>query len=185
MHRNMFTVNFAGVAITAAQDLFALVADTTSRIAICRVEVMQYSDVGDAASEILAYTFKRAASTVGSGGTAATPRNIKGHTGAKSAVTTARVNDTTQATGGTPITLLASAFNIQAGLLYAPKYGGEDQIDERFTVEAGVRFVVSLDSAPADSLTTSGTITLRRARPRMRLSDYDRFLMNRKPRPGR
>jgi hypothetical protein len=152
MHRNLYTVSFAGVAISAAQDLFALVAHATSRIAICRIEVMQYSDVGDAASEILAYTLKRGATVAGSGGTAPTPVSIKGHTGARAAVTTARVNDTTQAGTGT-------IFNIQAGLLYAPKYGGEDEVDERITVEAGSRFVVSLDSAPADAITTSGTIT--------------------------
>lgn len=158
MHRNIYTVNFAGVGITAAQDLFALLADTNSRIAICRVEVMQYSDVGDAASEILAYTFKRGATVAGSGGSAATPAKVKGHTNARAAVTTARVNDTTQANTGTITTVLASAFNIQAGLLYAPRYGSDQDIDERYTVEAGQRFVVSLDSAPADSLTTSGTI---------------------------
>jgi DNA-binding transcriptional regulator LsrR (DeoR family) len=159
MHRNLYTVSFAGVAISAAQDLFALVAHATSRIAICRIEVMQYSDVGDAASEILAYTLKRGATVAGSGGTAPTPVSIKGHTGARAAVTTARVNDTTQAGTGTIVTIKADAFNIQAGLLYAPKYGGEDEVDERITVEAGSRFVVSLDSAPADAITTSGTIT--------------------------
>ncbi len=160
MNRNLFTVSFAGVAVTAAQDLFYLLAPATTRLAICRVEVMQYSDVGDAASEILAYTFKRGtAGTVGSGGSAPTPRSVKGHTGRRASATTARVNDTTQATGGTQETLIASAFNIQAGLLYAPKYNGEGDVDERFTVEAAERFVVSLDSAPADSLTCSGTIT--------------------------
>lgn len=157
MLRNLYTASFAGVAVTAAQDLFALLAHTTSRIAICRVEVMQYSDVGDAASEILAYTFKRGATVAGSGGTAPTPVSVKGHTGARAAVTTARVNDTTQAGTGTIVTLAASAFNIQAGLLYAPRYL-EGDVDERITVEAGGRFVVSLDSAPADSLTMSGTI---------------------------
>lgn len=159
MIRNLYTVSFAGVGLTAAQDLFALLAAATSRIAICRVELMQYSDVGDAASEILAYTFKRGATVAGSGGTAPTPIPVKGHIGARAAVTTARVNDTTQAGTGTIVTNLASAFNIQAGLLYAPKYGQPDQIDERYTVEAGSRFVVSLDSAPADSITASGTIT--------------------------
>jgi hypothetical protein len=118
MNRNLYTVSFAGVAVAAAQDLFALLAPANSRIAICRVEVMQYSDVGDAASEILAYTFKRGATTAGSGGTAPTPISVKGHTGTRAAVTGARVNDTTQASNGSPVTLIASAFNIQAGLLY-------------------------------------------------------------------
>lgn len=161
MHRNIFTAVFAGVAVTAPQDLFGLVLSATSRVAICRIEVGQYSDAGDAQSELLAYTLKRfsAAATTGSGGTSPTARNTKGHSGAKAAITTVRVNDTTQLTGGTSQTLVAGAFNVQAGLLYAPKYGTEDQVDERITIEAGDKFAVSLDSAPADSLTMSGVIT--------------------------
>lgn len=156
MHRNMFTVSFAAVAVSAVQDLFALVAASSSRIAICRIEIGQSSDAGDAAAEMLAYTFKRGATVAGSGGTAPTPVNLKGHTGAKSAVTTARVNDTTQAGTGTIVTLVANAFNVQAGILYAPRY--DEYVDERITVEQGQRFVVSLDTAPADALTMSGTI---------------------------
>lgn len=158
MHRHLYAVSFAGVAVSAAQDLFALLAHATSRVAICRIEVMQYSDAGDAASEILAYSLKRGATTVGSGGEAGVVVNVKGFTGARAAVTTARINDTTQAADGSPATVIAGAFNIQAGLLYAPRYGGRHDLDERIVIEAGQRFVVSLDSAPADELTTSGTI---------------------------
>lgn len=158
MYRNTFNVGFAGVAITAAQDLFSLLASSSSRLAICRAEVWQYSDVGDAASEILAYTWKVGATTVGSGGSAATPRNVKQHTGSKAATFTARVNDTTQASNGTIITLQPNAWNIQAGLLYAPKYDPAQGVDERFVVEAGARIVLSLDSVPADSLTCSGYV---------------------------
>ena len=157
MHRHLYTVNFANVAVTAAQDLFALLAAATSRIAICRIEVMQFSDAGDAAAELLAYTLKRGATTAGSGGTAPTPVNVKAW--GRAAVTAARVNDTTQASNGSPLTLVASAFHISAGLIYAPRFGDDEGVDERITVEAGQRFVVSLDSAPADSLSMSGTIT--------------------------
>jgi hypothetical protein len=159
MIRQLYTVPFAGVAVTAVQDLFYLLAPTTSRLALCRIEVFQTTDVGDAASEHLAYTIKRAAAgTVGSGGNAATPVPVKGHTNAKVAATTARINDTTQATGGSPVTVLASAFSIFKGLIYAPRYGASDDTDERITVEAGGRIVLSLDTAPADSLTMHGTL---------------------------
>lgn len=159
MHRNLYTASFAGVAATAAQDLFTLLAHSSSRIAVCRAEVWQTSDVGDAASEILAYTIKRSSAgtpTVGSGGTAPTVRNVK-HWG-RAAVTTARANDTTQASDGSPLTILASAFNVMAGLKYEPRYGANDDIDERITVEQGQRLVLSLDGVPADSLTMSGYI---------------------------
>lgn len=158
MHRNLYTASFSNVAVTAAQDLFALLAHSSSRIAICRAEVMQVSDVGDAAAEILAYSFKRGATVAGSGGSAPTPVPVKGHTGARAAVTVARVNDTTQAGTGTIATVLAGGFHISAGLIYAPKYGAEADVDERITVEAGQRIVLSLDTAPADSLTMYGTI---------------------------
>lgn len=156
MHRHLYTASFAGVAATAAQDLFALLAHSSSRIAVCRAEVWQTSDVGDAASEILAYTFKRGATVAGSAGSAPTPVNVKGW--GRAAVTTVRANDTTQAGTGTIVTVLASAFNVMAGLKYEPRYGANDDIDERITVEQSQRLVLSLDGVPADSLTMSGFI---------------------------
>lgn len=156
MHRHLYTASFAGVAVTAVQDLFALVAHSSSRIAVCRGEVWQTTDVGDAAAENLAYTFKRGATVAGSAGSAPTPVNVKGW--GRAAVTTARANDTVQAGTGTIVTVLASAFSISQGLIYAPKYGSNDDIDERITVEQGQRLVLSLDTAPADSLTMSGFI---------------------------
>ncbi len=151
----IYTVQFSAVAVTAAQDLFALLAATNSRIAICRIEVAQYSDAGDAASELLPIQLIRGATVAGSGGTAPTPVNVKAW--GRTAVTTARVNDTTQASGGSPVIIQSGAWNVQAGFLYAPRY--DEHVDERITVEAGQRFVVSSPGAPADSLTTSGTIT--------------------------
>lgn len=157
MHRLLYTVSFAAVAVTAAQDLFALLAHASSRIAICRAEVWQTSDFGDAQAEILAYTFKRGATVAGSAGTAATPVNVKAW--GRAAVTTARVNDTVQAGTGTIVTVLAGGFNVAAGLVYAPKFGADNHIDERITVEQGQRLVLSLDGTPADSVTMSGSIT--------------------------
>lgn len=157
MQGNLFTAQFSAVAITAVQDLFSLLAGATSRLAICRIEFGQYSDAGDAASELLPVQLIRGATTAGSGGSAPTPINVKAW-GAAS-VTTARANDTTQAANGSPVVIQSSVFNVQAGYLYAPRYGGgPHEADERITVAAGQRFVVSLPSAPADSITCSGFI---------------------------
>lgn len=156
MHRPMYSASFENVGVTAVQDLIALLAAATSRIAICRAEVWQFSDVGDAAAEMLRVSWKRGATVAGSGGSAATPALIKAW--GRAAVTTARVNDTTQANTGTIATLLPTVMHIAAGYIYAPRYGGEADIDERITVEASQRIVLSLDTAPADSLSMSGYI---------------------------
>lgn len=157
MHRPVFTVTFENVNVVAVQDLFALLTPASTRLAVCRAEVWQFSDVGDAASEILRLTWKRGATVAGSVGTAATPANVKAW--GRAAVTTARVNDTTQANSGTITTLFATAMNIFAGYVYAPRFGAEFDVDERITVEASQRLVLSLDSTPADALSMSGTIT--------------------------
>lgn len=157
MHRHLYNVCFENVGVTAVQDLFALVAASSSRLAICRAEVWQFSDVGDAAAEMLRLTWKRGATVVGSGGSAATPAAVKAW--GRAAVTTARVNDTTQAGTGTIVTLMATAMHIAAGYVYAPRFGSIDSTDERITVEASQRLVLSLDSTPADSLSMSGYVT--------------------------
>jgi hypothetical protein len=154
MNGNFYTASFSAVAVSAGQDLIALLADATSRIAICRIEIGQYSDAGDAAAELLPYVIQRGATTVGSGGTAATPVNVRAH--GKSAVTTARVNDTTPAANGTIVTVLSGTWNVQAGLVYAPRYN--EHFDERIMVAAGQRLVINLPTAPADALTMSGYV---------------------------
>lgn len=159
MQGPIFTVAFSAVAVTAAQDLFSLLAHTSSRIAICRIEIAQYSDAGDAASELLPILMKTGATVVGSGGSAPTPQNVAAATGSSvAAVTTARANDTTQAGTGTIVTRYAGVWNVQAGFLYAPRWDALTGYDERIRVAAGQRFVLDSPAAPADSLTMNGTI---------------------------
>lgn len=156
MNGPIYTVQFNAVGVAAAQDLFSLLAHSTSRIAICRIEIGQYSDAGDAASELLSILLQTGATTVGSGGSAPTPANLQPWS--RAAVTTARANDTTQATNGTIVTRYAASWNIQAGFIYAPRFEPLANYDERIKVAAGERFVVSSPGVPADSITTNGTI---------------------------
>lgn len=157
MQGPIFTATFEAVAVAAAQDLFSLLAHSSSRIAICRIEIGQYSDAGDAASELLPIRFRVGATVAGSVGTAPAPQNTKPWS--RVAVTVARANDTTQANTGTIVTKYAGVWNVQAGFLYAPKWDPENlSLDERLHVDAGTRFVLDSPSAPADSLTCNGTI---------------------------
>jgi hypothetical protein len=146
----VFTAPFAGVAVTAANDLWTLTAGATSRLAILEVRFGQYTDFGDAAAEILGVTM-RSGDTAGSGGSAVTALNVSRHTGAKATTTTVARNNTTQASGGSLV--WADAWNIQAPFVWLPP-----DPKQRFIVEAGEVFVVAL-TLPADSITMSGTIT--------------------------
>lgn len=156
MQGPIFTAVFEGVAVTAAQDLFSLLTDATSRIALCRVEIGQYSDVGDAASEILPIRFRTGATVAGSVGTAVTPRNTAPWS--RLSTVTVRANDTTQAGTGTIVTRYASVWNVQAGFVYAPKWDARTGYDERIRVDISTRLVIDSPGAPADSLTMSGTV---------------------------
>jgi hypothetical protein len=147
----VFTAPFSAIAVSAAQDLFTLTAPSTSRLAILEVRFGQYTDFGDAAAEILGVTM-RSGDTAGSGGAAVTPLNVSRHTSAPAtAGTTVARNNTTQASGGSVI--WADAWNIQAPFLWLPP-----DPKQRFIIEASGVFVVAV-TAPADSITASGTIT--------------------------
>lgn len=146
------TATFTAVAVTAAQDAFEITADTTTRVKIREVMLGQYSDAGDAQAELLSVLFIRGNTVTGSGGSTVTPANISGHTGALSAVSVVKANNTTVATSGTTKTLRAEAWNVQTPYIYAPEE------DEYLILEAGQRLCIRL-TAPADSLTMNGTMT--------------------------
>ena len=150
---SVYTATFSAVAVSAAQDVFEIVAPAGSRIATLGVTLGQYSDFGDAAAEIVGVTFVRGDTVSGSGGTTATPANTSGLTGGKaSAVTSVETNNTTVAnTGGT--VLLATAWNVQVPFEYR---AGIYQ-DEIIKLEIGQRFCVRL-TAPADAITLNGTL---------------------------
>lgn len=146
------SVSFAAVAITAVQDLFELVVPAGYRLYLMEVIYGQTSDVGDAASELLAVTIKRGiGNTSGSGGSTATP--AKRATNQDASGITAEINNTTQAVAGSgSLTVLRTdVANIQQGYRYKPAP------EERFVFAAGEALIVSL-AAPADSLTSHGTL---------------------------
>lgn len=144
--RNVFTVSFSNITVSAAQDLFQLTAPTGFRLEIVDVRFGQISDAGDAAAELLAVTIKRGG-VAGSGGSAVTP--VQTRAAGRIAGTTAARNNTTQSAG---TTLISDVWNVMAPYLYRP---GEA---ERITVEPGQIVAVGI-TAPADSLSMYGSIT--------------------------
>jgi hypothetical protein len=143
----MYSAVFEEVAVSAAQDLFELVAPADSAVAIHGLMISQSSDAGDSESEQLNVLIHRA-STSGSGGSTPTPAPL--HVGDAAFGGTCEANNTSQGTEGTQIH--AECFNVMAGLCiwWTP--------ETRPILSPSGRIVVELQTAPADALTMSGTI---------------------------
>lgn len=150
-----YVANFEDVAITAAQDLFELAAASTSVVKIHKVTLMQSTDLGDSAEEILELETVRGDGgvTSGSGGSTLTPQPIDNGDAAPSA--TVESNNTTRMVAGTGTLDLLEKFGwnirIPLEIIYAP--------EDRPTLTPGDRWTFSLNDAPADSITCSGSVT--------------------------
>ena len=145
--RNVYTVSFSNVAVTAAQDLFEITAAAGHRLELIDVRFGQISDVGDAAAEQLGVNITRGNSS-GSGGAAVTPQAV--YVPGRNPTSVAERNNTTPGTGG--FVLISDVFNIAAPYLYRP---GET---ERIVTAPGGRLSIGI-TAPADSLTMYGSAT--------------------------
>ncbi len=147
----IYTAQFNGVAVTAQQDLFELVAGTNTPIVVHELFLSQSTEIGDAQEEGLSILIKQGSTTTGSGGSAPTkvPRDVDD---AASAATVA-ANNTTKATSGTIVTHQAVAWNIRVPLqiLFTPEL--------RPYVKGARRLTVELGTTPADSITMNGYIT--------------------------
>ncbi len=150
MSQHMYTASFAEVAVTAAQDFFQLLASGTVGFKVHSIRIGQSSDAADAQAEMLPITIGRSDMTVnGSGGSTITPALHS--PGSSAAATVAEANNTTVSTVVTVV--VADTFNVQAGWLYLPTP------DEQILILPTEGLVVTLEAAPDDSLTVSGSIT--------------------------
>lgn len=147
----MFTAQFNGVAVTAQQDFFEIVAPADGVVVIHELELSQSSDVGDAAEEGLSILLKSGATTSGSGGS--TPTAIPIMLDGTAFAGTVGANNTTKANTGTIVTHAAWNWNIRMPFqkLWTP--------ETRPVVSPSRRMTVELATTPADSLTVSGTLT--------------------------
>lgn len=153
----MFSATFADVAVSAAQDLFEITAPADSRVLIHEIDIGQYSDAGDAAAEILGLQIIRGYTVSGSGGSSVTPGNLNSYGRAAGAVVEA--NNTTVANTGTVETLLATVWHLQAGFIWRPDRPSlRDQMNAKLIQLAPSERLVVRITAPADAITTNGTI---------------------------
>lgn len=143
----MYSAVFEEVAVTTAQDLFEINAPSDASVIVHSLHISQSSDAGDAASEQLNVLIHRG-STSGSGGGTPTPAPLQAGDAAFGG--TVETNNTTQGTEGTQIH--SEAFNVMAGLVivWTP--------ETRPVISPSGRLIIELQTAPADSLTMSGTV---------------------------
>ena len=145
----IYTAQVSGIAVTAIQDFFEVNCPSDAVVVIHSIRIAQYSDVGDAAAEMLPVQISRSTGSAGSGGTVPTARPHQVGTVAFGG--TVEVNNTVQA--GTTVVVLSDAFNIRSGWFYNPPP------DERVVISPSGIVVVELPVAPADELTMEGSIT--------------------------
>lgn len=143
----MYSATFEEVAVTAVQDLFEINAPADAVVVLHGLIISQSSDAGDSESEQLNVLI-HLGSTTGSGGTTPTARPME--LGDAAFGGTVEANNTTQSTEGTFIH--AESFNVMAGLQiwWTP--------ETRPVVSPSDRIIIELQTAPADSLTMSGTV---------------------------
>lgn len=147
----VYAVSFEGTAVTAQVDFFELAPADDKPVRLLGLMLSQSSDVADAAEEILRIKVIRGHATSGSGGSAPTPTPVNANDAAAGA--TAETLNTTIASTGTAVDLLADCFNIRSGcqLWWTPETAPT-------ATQANGTIVVRLMAAPADSLTMSGTL---------------------------
>jgi hypothetical protein len=143
----MYSATFEEVSVSAAQDLFELVAPADMAVKIHGLVLSQSSDAGDSESEQLNVLIHRG-STSGSGGSTPTPAPL--HVGSVASTVTVEANNTTQGTEGTIIH--SECFNVMAGLQiwWTP--------ETMPVISPSGRLIVELQTAPDDAITMSGTI---------------------------
>lgn len=157
----VYSVEFENVTIAGTsvgdQDLFYIAPADDKPCKILGIFLSQISDVGDAAEEILRLRLIRGHATVGSGGSAATPRPLNPSDTA--AAFTARTNDTTLASAGTAVNIHSDAFNIRTGWMFLPP----PELRPEVSQAAGVTMVLRLMAGGADPVTMSGTMYVEEA----------------------
>ena len=144
----IYTVPFVGVAVTAQQDLFELVAAAAKPLLVLGFGLSQSTELGDAQEEQLSIILKSGQTTSGSGGTTPTP--VPADSTGSAAGFTAEVNNTTKASAGTILTHYPYTWNVRGPFdIILPE-------PMQLLMAAGRRFTLELASTPADSITMNG-----------------------------
>lgn len=146
----IYTSSFDAVAVSAAQDLFELVAPSTGVVLLHELGLSQSSDYKDAEEEGLRLRLRSGQTTSGSGGS--TPAAVPRLLGDAAYGGTVEANNTTQATAGTIVVHHVWCWNIRVPFqqIWTP--------ETRPVLRASRRGTVELVAAPADAITMSGYI---------------------------
>ncbi len=151
----IYTAQFNGVAVTAQQDFFEILAATGKPIYIHEVFLEQSTEVGDTQEEGLSILMKRGAGTVTSGTGGTTPTPAPRDVDDTAAGATVEANNTTKMVVGTGTitTLEAHAWNVRVPFqrIWTP--------ETRPRIKPGDRWTIELGTTPADSITMNGTVT--------------------------
>lgn len=153
MPGKFYTASFKDIAVTAAQDLFEITAPSAAAVVIHGWSVSQKSEVADAAEEGLTLVTNRGVGSTTSGnGTSVTPQPTDDDTAAAAATVERNATTIMAAGSGSIEELEVHAWNIRAPFImfYPPEL--------RPKVKASARWTLELETAPADSITMSGTL---------------------------
>ena len=144
----IYTAQFNGVAVTAQQDLFEIVAGSAGIVQIHELCISQLTEVADAAEEMLLLLLKSGSTTTGSGGSA--PSKVARLFGDAASGATVAANNTTKATAGTIVTHYTWHWNVRVPLqmVWTP--------ETRPVLSPSRRGTVELATTPADSITMGG-----------------------------
>lgn len=145
----MYVATFAGVSVSAVQDLFELTLPATCVVQIHRAEIT--NDASETSEQLPIQLRRGVGSTSGSGGSTATPAKLGG-TGDPASTVTVEINNTTVMSAGTITTLARRGFNVLSGWLYAPTP------EERIVLSPSERLSVHLPTAPSAAITLSGEV---------------------------
>lgn len=150
----VYVVDIAAAAVTVAADVVELSPADDKPVVVHAIDILQTTDLGDVAEEIIGLVWVRGHSTGGSGGTTGiTPRPLNPSDAA--AGFAAESLNTTAASAGTGVNLQRHGWNIRAPLtiFYPPE-------DRPQASQANTTLVLRMAAAPADSITISGSITV-------------------------
>lgn len=145
-----YTVQFNQVSCAAAQDAISIKCGAG---VVCRILEVRLTQSGSTTSAMQRMRHAKATATftAGSGGNAFTP--LKNETGDAAAVSTARINDTTQGTtSGTKSTQFEEAFNVLSGYFWCPVP------EEVIVIAPGEAYILDFPAMVA-SLTMDGSVT--------------------------
>lgn len=145
---SVHVTTFDNVSITTATDIFHGTVATEKPVELMEMTLGNFSDLGDAAEEVLRIGLFRGI-TGGSGGSALTENPINGGDSASSLAVLA--NNTSISTGGTQIDLIP--WNIRIPLLWCPVPELRPLITNTYDP-----FAFRLIAAPADAISVSGAL---------------------------